>query len=350
MTDLLFLIATGLILASLLLWGFKYLPGERWQVLAVVLGKKNDSSCWQGTNLTYYGFFIATSQLLSLTLLLVLLGAMNISLAGTILATSLLLSICVPSARIVAGIVEKKQHTFTIGGASFVGIILAPLSILLAENLLNRFSKGYLPMMPVLAAMAIAYALGEGLGRLACISYGCCYGKPLHQCSAFTRWFFQRTGTIFYGETKKVAYESKLCGVRLVPIQAITSIIFTLTALVGSWMFLQEKFTVTFVFCMAVTQIWRLLSEMLRADFRGFGKFSVYQKMGVIAVLYSIALACFDQSEISQHPVIIAGISGLWNPGILIGLQLAWVLFFIYFGRSTVTSSTVSFSLRKDRI
>jgi prolipoprotein diacylglyceryltransferase len=350
MTDLLFLIATGVMLTCLLLWGFKHLPGERWQVLAIVPGKKKDSSDWQGTNLTYYGFFIATSQLLSLTLLLVLLGAMNISRTGTILATSILLSVCVPSARVVARIVEKKQHTFTIGGASFVGILLAPFSILLAEYLLNRFSAGYLPMMPVLAAMAIAYTLGEGLGRLACISYGCCYGKPLQQCSTFTRWFFRHTGMIFYGDTKKVAYESKLSGERLVPVQAMTCIIFTLTALFGSWMFLQEMFTVTFVFCMTVTQIWRLLSEMLRADFRGFGKLSVYQKMGGIAVLYSLALACIDQQEISQHPIISEGISGLWHPGIIIGLQLAWILFFIYFGRSTVTSATVSFSLREDRI
>jgi hypothetical protein len=350
MTDLLFLIGTGVILAALLLWGFTHLPGERWQMLAIVPHKKSGSNHWQGTNLTYYGFFIATSQLLSLTLLLVLLGAMNISLIGTILATSILLSICVPSARVIARIVEKKQHTFTIGGASFVGIILAPLSILLAENLLNRFTEGYLPMMPVLAAMAIAYALGEGLGRLACISYGCCYGKPLQQCGAFTRWFFQRTGMIFYGDTKKVSYESKLSGERLVPVQAITCIIFTLTALLGSWMFLQEMFTATFVFCIAVTQIWRLLSEMLRADFRGFGKFSVYQKMGGIAVLYSLALACIDQPAISRHPMIANGIAGLWQPEIIIGLQFAWLLFFAYFGRSTVTSSVVSFSLLQDRI
>ena len=37
-------------------------------------------------------------------------------------------------------------------------------------------------MQIVLAALAIGYILGEGLGRLACLSFGCCYGKPLDQC------------------------------------------------------------------------------------------------------------------------------------------------------------------------
>ena len=70
MDDLLFLSGLGFILAHLLGWGFKHLPGERWQMLAVVPVKKGGDDHWQGSNLTYYGFFIATSQLLALTLLL----------------------------------------------------------------------------------------------------------------------------------------------------------------------------------------------------------------------------------------------------------------------------------------
>ena len=351
MTNLLFIIITGILLGGLLLWGFKYLPGERWQMMAIVPKVKHgDSANWQGTNLTYYGFFIATSQLLAITLLLILLGAMGISLAGTALATAMLLAVCLPAARLVAMLVEKKRHTFTIGGASFVGIISAPFAILAAARICSNFGDCYLPMMPVLAAMAIAYSLGEGLGRLACLSYGCCYGKPLKDCSPLLQSIFKRSGVIFYGNIKKAEYESHLAGERLVPIQAITCIMYTATALIGCWLFLNSSFTATLVLCMAVTQIWRLLSEMLRADFRGFGKVSVYQKMGAIAVIYTIGLALLNTSVTNVQPLISHGLQNVWTPGVIIGLQLAWVVFFIYFGRSTVTCSTVSFTLLEDRI
>lgn len=350
MTELIFFTTAGLLLMALLFWGFTHLPGERWQMLAIIPKKKQDAQHWQGTNLTYYGFFIATSQLLSLTLLLILLGAMGISLTGALLATGLLLSACLPAARIVAILVEKKRHTFTIGGASFVGILLAPFCVYYANEILNGFTYCYLPLMPVMAAMAIAYTLGEGLGRLGCLSYGCCYGKALRDCSPFVQRLFGKTGTTFYGNTKKAEYESKLSGERLVPVQAITCILFTLTALAGSWMFMRGYFTATMVTCISITQTWRLLSETLRADFRGFGKISTYQKMGGIAVFYICGIALLTQQEAFQHPAIMKGIAQLWHPGIIIGLQLTWLVFFIYFGRSTVTSSTVSFSLIQERI
>jgi prolipoprotein diacylglyceryltransferase len=345
-----FLTTTAVVLAILLFWGVKNLPGERWQMLAIVPGKKQDGKHWQGTTLTYSGFFIATSQLLALALLLALLGAMDISLPGTALAAGLLLTVCVPAARLVAILVEKKRHTFTIGGASFVGILLAPFSIYYADGILDGFTHCYLPFMPVMSAMAVAYTLGEGLGRLGCLSYGCCYGKPLRDCSPFVQRLFAKTGTIFYGNTKKAEYESRLSGERLVPVQAITCLLFTMTALAGSWLFLKGHFTATLLTCISVTQIWRLLSETLRADFRGFGKISSYQKMGAVAVLYTCGIAYFTQPENFPQPAIIKGIAQLWQPGVIVCLQLTWLLFFIYFGRSTVTSSTISFSLREERI
>ena len=350
MTDLIFLAITGLLLSLLLFWGFRHLPGERWQMLAVIPVTKKDGQLWQGTNLTYYGFFIATSQLLSLALLLILLGAMNIHLPGTLLATGMVLVVSVPAARIVAILVEKKRHTFTIGGASFVGMILAPFCIVAAREMLNGFIACYLPLMPVMAAMAIAYTLGEGLGRLGCLSFGCCYGKPLRECSPWVQKFFTRTATVFHGHIKKAEYESNLCGEPLVPVQAITCIIFTLAALVGCWMFLREHFTAALVMCITITQLWRVVSETMRADFRGFGKVSVYQKMSGLAVLYIWGVALIPQTDILNHPVIIQGLVQLWHPGVIIGLQLAWLIFFLFFGRSTVTSATVSFSLFKERV
>ena len=61
------------------------------------------------------------------------------------------------------------MNTFTVGGASFVGIILAPLIVWMFNVTLDKS----IPIVPFLAAVSIAYALGEGVGRLACISFGC---------------------------------------------------------------------------------------------------------------------------------------------------------------------------------
>ncbi len=349
MNDLLFLFGLGFILAHLLGWGFKHLPGERWQMLAVVPLKKEGDDHWQGSNLTYYGFFIATSQLIALTLLLILLGAMELSLPGAMLAILLILACCIPAARLIAILVEKKHHTFTIGGASFVGILLAPWAIQLSGALLNLGDDG-LPLIPVMAAMSIAYTLGEGLGRLGCISYGCCYGKQLKECNRMLQWLFGRISFIFYGSTKKVAYEAQLAGEKLIPIQAITCVLYTLGALIGSYLFLIGMFTAALIFTIAVTQLWRILSETLRADFRGFGNISVYQKMGMVGVLYILGVVFFGHAAPYVDPEIIDGIGVLWNPAIILGLQLLWLVFFITFGRSTVTTSTISFELIRKHI
>jgi len=349
MNDLLFLFGLGFILAHLLGWGFKHLPGERWQMLAVVPLRKGGDNHWLGSNLTYYGFFIATSQLISLTLLLILLGAMGLSIPGTMLAILIVLTFCIPAARLIAMLVEKKRHTFTIGGASFVGVLLAPWAIELSNKILAT-TDTELPIIPVLAAMAIAYTLGEGLGRLGCISYGCCYGKPLKDCNKLLQWLFARINFIFYGATKKVVYEAQLSGEKLIPIQAITCVLYTLGALIGSYLFLIGLFTPALIFTIALTQLWRILSETMRADFRGFGNISVYQKMGMMSVLYILGTIYFVHAAPYTDPEILDGIGVLWNPSIILGLQLLWLVFFYTFGRSTVTTSTISFELIRKHI
>jgi prolipoprotein diacylglyceryltransferase len=83
----------------------------------------------------------------------------------------------VPSSKLMARIVERKKHTSTIGGASFVGLLLAPWIIQGTQVVCLSTGAGQVSVMVVLAAVMICYTLGEGLGRLACISFGCCYGK-----------------------------------------------------------------------------------------------------------------------------------------------------------------------------
>lgn len=347
--ELIFLLGLGFILAHFLGWGFKHLPNERWQMLAVIPRMKHENGNWLGRNFTYYGFFIATSQLISVLLLLVLLGSIDASFAGTALVVGVVLAFCLPAARIMAILVEKKRHTFTIGGASFVGIVLAPWAVIFANKLLAPVNIA-LPVMPLLAAMSIAYTLGEGLGRLGCISYGCCYGKPIKECSPFFEKLFAKTGVIFQGDIKKVSYEANLCGERLVPIQAITCIIYTLGALVGSYLFFSGWYVSALLFTIALTQLWRVVSEMFRADFRGFGKVSAYQKMGVVAVLYMLVAVHFIPAMQTCSPDVLVGLKSLWNPMVILGVQALWLVFFVSFGRSTVTSSSLRFELISEHL
>ncbi len=350
MDSIAFLAGLGIVLLCLLSWGFKHLPGERWQMLAVVPLRKNGQNHWLGANLTYYGFFVATSQLIALALLFVLLAAMDISIQGAIVAILAVLAVSVPAAKIVAVLVENKRHTFTIGGASFVGIITAPWIILAIDKVAGPQSLYYMPLIPLLAAMSVAYTLGEGLGRLGCISYGCCYGKPIDECGPVSRLLFSRLNFIFYGDNKKVAYEAKLHGRKLVPVQAITCLMYTAGALCGSYLFLNGRFIEALLLTMMLTQLWRIFSESMRADFRGFSRISAYQKMGLISVLYILGLCLLAESSPLVTPDIGRGLGILWNPAVILGLQFLWLLFFFIFGRSTVTTSVVSFDLLKEQI
>ncbi|HHD63610.1 MAG TPA: prolipoprotein diacylglyceryl transferase [Desulfobulbaceae bacterium] len=350
MAESVFLVLLGFVLLAVSTWGFFNLPRERWQMLAVIPRLKNDDGHWHGTNITYYGFFIAMAYTAAVTLMLILLGAANVPLIETLSVIALLLCICVPAARIIAILVEKKRYTFTISGASFVGILLAPGCIQLVDVLLRRYNAGELPMMPVLAAMAIGYTLGEGLGRLACVSFGCCYGKPVADCSRPVRFLFKKMHFIFTGATKKVAYESRLDGEKLVPVQAMTCLLHSTCVLAAARLYLQGQFGSAFLLSITVSQIWRICSETLRADFRGLTKISAYQKMSGLAVLYSLLLV-FLVPERPLIPIsIITGLRALWDPAVIVSLQIMWLLIFLYFGRSQVTAATLSFSVVRERI
>ena len=342
--DGLFVCGLGFVLIHFLKWGFTHLPGENWQMLAVVPRRKDGQNLWQGTNFTYYGFFLATSQVLAILLFIVLLAAMYGSIYGGLLIALIIFSCCIPAARLVARVVEKKRHTFTIGGASFLGVLLAPWVVLGVESLLA--DRGcFLPAIPVLAAMSIAYTLGEGLGRLGCISFGCCYGKPLKNCHPLLQRLFARKNFVFHGATKKVAYEGHLLGEQLIPVQAMTCVVYTCGALAGTFLFLFGRFTEALLLTIFLTQLWRILSETLRADFRGFGRISAYQKMGVVSALYMLAATLFIPPSGYIDPEIVNGIDKLWDPGLILALQLLWLVSFLVFGRSTVTTASVSFDL-----
>ena len=350
MNSTLFIVVLTLLLALVFFWSCRNLPKERWQMLAAVPIRRLSGGQWQALNLTFYGFFISGSIAVSLIVLCILLGAAEISVKGGIAAALLILGICIPSARIIAYWVEGKRHTFTVGGASFLGIVLAPWAILFINQM--PIIEGYfrLPVVPVLAAMSISYCLGEGLGRLACISFGCCYGKALKDCHPITRGIFNKISFIFDGPTKKTVYAGKLAEEPLLPVQAITSVILMATSVLGCTFFLEGEYRMALLISSSASQIWRIYSETLRADFRGPGQFTTYQRLTLPAIFYIFCASYFFDSGFILIPDLARGLEVVWHPGIILTIQLVWLVSFLYFGCSTVTCATISFLLKNEHV
>ncbi len=349
MQNELFVIGLGFVLGFFLCWGIRVLPGERWQVLAAVPSRKDASGRWIGVNFTYYGFFSAWAYAVSVLLYFIMLRSIGVSAGRTVAIMLLLLAFCVPASKIIARVVEKKTATFTVGGASFVGMLIGPW-LVLGMNALQGAGEA-VPVAPVLAAMAIAYALGEGVGRLACLSFGCCYGRAIGQGPGWLKRILHRYSCVFSGKSKKVAYESALDGVPLIPVQALTCFVNTAAALLGVYLFLLGHYQAACYVALAVTQLWRFYSETLRADFRGGKKISAYQVMGLGGMVYTMALfPLLAGKDAVAAADVLEGLAALWNPAVILILQLLWLAIFIFTGRSMVTSSTIAIQVVQERI
>ena len=350
MTHTMFMSALVAFSGLYLFWGMKVLPGEGWQIAAAVPLRKGGDGSWTGVNLTWYGILTANAYLVATLLSLVLMGAAGISLQAVIVTVLLLLGCCVPASRLVAQVVEKKANTFTVGGAVFVGTLLAPWIV----ELVNRIPLGdqgfRVPPLAALAAISIAYAFGEGLGRLACVSFGCCYGKPLSACHPKVARWVAPVSLTFTGKTKKIAYASGLDGVKVLPVQGATYVLYCAAGLVSTLLFLSARYSAAFLVALVVTQGWRVISEFLRDDHRGAGRFSAYQAMGVISICYGVWVVEHFQGDVVPLPELSRGFESLWSPGPLFLLQLLWVVIFLYTGLSRVTAATMSFHVNAEKV
>jgi hypothetical protein len=353
MSNELFLFILAALFAALFVWAFRALPKERWQIIAAVPLDKDGEGEWRGLNLTYYGFFQAVSNSFAVAIAVVLFGAVGIKLGAVFALAGILLSLCWPAAKLITRVVEKKRHLFTVGGAVFVGTLTLPWAICLLNRLHSSSPGCTIPVVPALAAVSIAYAYGEALGRLACISFGCCYGKSLQElppwlCRLFTSFNFHFK---FTGALKKATYEGRLEGVRVAPIQAITSVIFVLIALGGTYLFLKSWFVAAMLLTMTATQLWRFLSEKLRACARKRPhNVSAYQLMALSIVIYVPLIAYFFPVTKTGTASIEEGLRTFWNPVVLVFCQLVWIVVFFITGRSNVTGSKLSLFVRNDRI
>lgn len=325
-------------------WGGRNLPGERWQMLASVPLSRNADGSWRGLNLTWYGALSALAYTLATAVAVVLLASIGMGLAGLTLMVAGMLGLCIPASKIVARLVEGKRNTLTVGGAVFVGIVVAPF---VAWAVVSATGAG--SVLPVLAALAIAYAVGEGVGRMACLSFGCCYGRPVETLPAPWRGLFERWHVVFEGRTKKAAYAHDLCGRRLVPVQLMTACLYCGAACLGMAFFAAENFAMAMILPLVTTQVWRVLSEFFRADYRGEQKISAYQIMAGAGVLYGLVPA-LTLSAPGIAADLALGVAALWNVPVVLLLQGVFLAVFLYTGRSSVTDSVVRFAVRQGEI
>ena len=152
------------------------------------------------------------------------------------------------------------------------------------------------------------------------------------------------SATLFFPERpKKIAYESGLDGEHVVPVQAVTSVLYIATGITCTYLFLNAHYVASFLVSVLVTQGWRSVSEIFRADYRGEGRISVYQIMGIVAIIYSFILwKWFPDSNPMAY--VTEGIQTLWQPEIIIFLLLLWLGIFLHTGCSKVTGINRIFS------
>ena len=336
----------GAALFFLLRWGFTNLPGERWQMIGSIPLSKREDGSWLGANFTYYGLFNAVALVLATAVMICLMGAAAIPGTGILWVAFCVFAASIPAAKFVARLVEKKKSAFSVGAASFVGVIVAPWVVFIVKK-----SSGFdTPLVAVLAALGIAYAFGEGVGRLACVSFGCCYGKPLSQCGAFCAKLFEHRHFVFTGKTKKIAYAHQLDGQPVVPIQAVTSVVYCSAGLLGMFLYVNGFFATAYLLALLATQLWRFASEFFRSDYRGGGKISAYQKMSLAATVYGLLIAMLFPSPEVFPAHLVDGLEVLWDPWSIIFLQVLGIAIFIYMGKSSVTGSILSFHVNRENI
>lgn len=350
MWDILFILFLALALGAFLRWAFRTLPGEGWQIIASVPRFEYAPGVWQGVNLTYYGLLIAFSTVLAVAEVLVLLAAVGADPSKILALAGLILLVSVPASRLVARVVEKKRHTFTVAGANFVAILITPAIVWIVAAVRGPEFYSGIPLLPALAAMTIAYSIGEGTGRLACISFGCCYGKALSEIHPVLRKIIGRYSFVFRGKTKKIAYEASLDEKEVVPIQAMTSVCYVGVGLLGMLLYLNSWYVSAFTVTLVTTQVWRAFSEFLRADYRGNGKLSAYQLMALATASFGPFIPLIAPAEQVPGPDLKTGLVALADPLIILVLLCLGAGVFLYMGRSTVTASTISFHVVKDRI
>jgi hypothetical protein len=334
----------AVIILSIAAWYFSFtrFTREKYQVLFCVPTEKKNNH-WSGFNITWYGFIIAMSFTFSFIVFVFLTGSSGIDYSAVALPLLIPVIIGVMASKLLAGFIEKKKATISVAAAAFIVLVLIPPSFYIQYLVTGN----HIQVIPVLSAISIAYAFGEGYGRLACISFGCCYGRPVRETGSIFKKLFRTMNFRFYGKMKKAVYEGKLEGVKLVPIQGITSIIYVMTGIVGAMLYYRGYFSLTLMMVISVSSVWRFLSEFLRSDFRGQGKISAYQIMSLLNIVYVALLSVFSRATNTPSIAFENGIRAITLWEIVPILFVMFIVLTIYYGKSKVTFPEIELKLNR---
>ncbi|MFH2132904.1 MAG: prolipoprotein diacylglyceryl transferase, partial [bacterium] len=176
------------------------------------------------------------------------------------------------------------------------------------------------------------------------------YGKPISELPRYLQIPFRRFNFVFLGKTKKIAYAHAMDGKEMLPIQGITSVIYLVSGLAGTYLFLEGRFMLSFLITLATTQIWRVVSEFFRADYRGEGWFSTYQIMSLISVVYAVTTSLLLTPRTVTAISILRGLETMWSTPVILFLQGLWLAIFIFTGRSKIITAELSFHVQTENI
>ncbi len=345
-----FLVLLFVACAGYLGWGFKALPGESGQMLAVLPVRKQEDGSWTGLNITWYGVFTANAVSAAAALFILLTGSLGWNTLKGLLLIVWILALALPSARIIARWVERKANTFTTGGAFAVGLMAVWPGVILINRISGGAGGPELDPMTAMAVLMIAYTFGEGIGRLACISFGCCYGKRVEDGPRWLRAFLARFYFVFRGETKKIAYAQGWEGLPVVPIQGITALVLVTTGFLSLVLLFTGNVAAAFLFALVVSQGWRVLSEYLRSDHRGSGALTAYQIISLASIVYGLILSLVLTPASGFGVDLMSGLNVFRQSTCLLFLDGLWMLTLFYMGRSRVTAASIRFHVLHERI
>jgi hypothetical protein len=149
--------------------------------------------------------------------------------------------------------------------------------------------------------------------------------------------------------TKKAAYAAGLACEPLVPVQALTSLVFAVAGLAGLALFLTHVWRAAALIPIVCTWGWRAASESLRADFRGRNRISSYRVMSLIALAHLVLVTSLVPGK-GAVPSLDLAFRRILSLPVAAGLEVFWIALFLYYGRSRVTASTVSFHVLADQV
>jgi hypothetical protein len=94
--------------------------------------------------------------------------------------------------------------------------------------------------------------------------------------------------------------------------------------------FSRGSYRTAFLLSLLVSQVWRVLSEMLRADFPRLHRLPPIRRWAMAAIVYGGLLCLLLPQPAVPRPDIAAGLLLLIDPVLLLGLKALWfILFFI---------------------